>query len=579
LPKDLIFRAIVVATLAVIVAIVLFGTGSAPILHLSDWLALEPAHVEGDATGIFGLAEFFAILALFVTIFNVSDFRYRYRASVWPLNVRTIGLGAIISISLILILTEFWFQNHFLLPHFLNSYANLKLVLATFFAAIVYVFVAACFVWPPRFWQMNARRFYEVTNYYVHQGNTDRLQAIAEELSSAIEDIFVYASKIQIDDNPSLTSLLAHDVMLILADRRFCHVVVDRVPGLALRCFRLASTYPTVPFADFAHFIGQEFIANTNSAFYREDVFGSGYSRYAKPISNAVFGNYELVERCASKRWSPLDVDYRKIGRFDEETIEGFYRAATSFVTVYLEKTRGRIHSYAFARLLGSFESMTSQMSTVESMGESWYRSPAYAGLSHSIRFIEFAVKVMDKLQIAPTSLRERKDLPLDPYDGLAALFYEAVLHAAFVAQPEFRCWDIQHNVVWAGALNFYQPSKALAALKFKIRRKLYDKIREMDRFPNFVGARILGFCLNVLGLQLINRHKNYLHRWDYPLQCVVLHWTKRNFRWLTEEYPNLLPVCLQGFISYDKDGHRLAQANGNKIRQTPSSLIYLDLD
>jgi hypothetical protein len=100
-----------------------------------------------------------------------------------------------------------------------------------------------------------------------------------------------------------------------------------------------------------------------------------------------------------------------------------------------------------------------------------------------------------------------------------------------------------------------------------------------MDRFPNFVGARILGFCLNVLGLQLIDRSSNRLHRQDYALQCVVLSWTKRKFRWLAEEYPNLLPVCLQGFISYDAEGHRLIQANGNKIRQTPSSIVYLNLD
>jgi hypothetical protein len=158
-----------------------------------------------------------------------------------------------------------------------------------------------------------------------------------------------------------------------------------------------------------------------------EDIFGSGYSRYAKPISNAVFGNYELVERCAATRWSPLEASYRKIDRFDEETIEGFYRAATSFAAAYLEATKGQVHSYAFARLLGSFEGMTSPISTVESMREGWHRSPAYAGLSHAIQFIAFVVEKMDKLDIPPASLRERTNLPLDPYDGLAELFYNAV--------------------------------------------------------------------------------------------------------------------------------------------------------
>lgn len=201
--EDLLFRAIVIATLAIVSAVALFGSDTASTVHVSTWLTLEPARVETDAAGIFGLAQFFATLALFVTIFNVSDFRYRYRASVWPLNVRTIGLWAVISIGLILILMEFWFQNHLLLPHFLNNYANLKLALAVFFAGVVIMFVAACFVWPTRFGRMNARRFLEVTNYYIHQGNANRLQAIAEELSSAMKDIFVHASKISNEDDSS----------------------------------------------------------------------------------------------------------------------------------------------------------------------------------------------------------------------------------------------------------------------------------------------------------------------------------------------------------------------------------------
>ena len=292
-----------------------------------------------------------------------------------------------------------------------------------------------------------------------------------------------------------------------------------------------------------------------------------------------MFGNYELIERCASEHSSPLDIRYRKIDAFDEQRIEGFFRAATAFVPSYLEATRGRSHSYAFARLLGSFESMTSPISTFDSMGESWHRSSAYAGLTHSIQFIAFVVENLYKLNIPPTSLREKKHGYLDPYDGLAQLFYKAALDAAFVTQPEFRCWDIQHNVVWRGKLKFYQRSKALSALQFKIRRKLYNEIREMDRFPNFVGARILGFCLNVLGLHPIDRRADHLHCSDYALQRVILSWTKRRFRWLAEEYPNLAAVCLQGFISYDKEGNRLIQANGNQIKKTPKSLVYLNLD
>jgi hypothetical protein len=37
--------------------------------------------------------------------------------------------------------------------------------------------------------------------------------------------------------------------------------------------------------------------------------------------------------------------------------------------------------------------------------------------------------------------------------------------------------------------------------VKFKVRRLLYDEVARMNEFANFQGAKIIGFCLNVMGL------------------------------------------------------------------------------
>ncbi|MGH7887734.1 MAG: hypothetical protein ACREPG_07700, partial [Candidatus Binatia bacterium] len=326
-----------------------------------DGFRLEPANV-GSSPNVFRIAEFISTLALLVIIVTVSDFRYRYRFAVQRFDVRTLGIGVAATIGVFLLLTEVWFQNSLPIPHFINSYSNLKILLAAAFLLLVLYVVAACFLYPSIFRRSNAKKFFEATVHFIHQGNADRLQVVAEELSFSIARIFESASKIPNDGGTIQPTLspehgYAHDHLLLIADRRFCHLIVDRVPGFAIMCFELAAKYPTVPFAQFSRNIGEEFISNKDSAFYQEDSgFESGFIGYLKPITTTVFGSYKLIERCATQNACPLDTNYRTLATFDEKQMEGFARAALAFVDSYLQEDKGQTHSFAFARLIGSFE-------------------------------------------------------------------------------------------------------------------------------------------------------------------------------------------------------------------------------
>jgi hypothetical protein len=114
-----------------------------------DGFHLEPAKVVGS-TNIFGIAEFISTLALLVVIVTLSEFRYRYRFAVQRLNVRTLGTSVAATIGALLLLTEFWFQNSLPTPRFLNSYSNLKIILAAAFLLLVFYVVVACFLRPPK---------------------------------------------------------------------------------------------------------------------------------------------------------------------------------------------------------------------------------------------------------------------------------------------------------------------------------------------------------------------------------------------------------------------------------------------
>jgi hypothetical protein len=156
------------------------------------------------------------------------------------------------------------------------------------------------------------------------------------------------------------------------------------------------------------------------------------------------------------------------------------------------------------------------------------------------------------------------------------ALVFEIIFAASNVSSPDWTAWSIQHNLVWSGIFAFGRdPADKIVAMK--VRRLLYDEIKEMNEFVNFKGARILGFCLNVLGLTPVNRHANS-QRADYPLQIVVLNWVKSNYQRLLADYPNVAHVCLQGSVSYDAEKHSLVKTYSGDMRRE-AVREYLKLD
>jgi len=98
-------------------------------------------------------------------------------------------------------------------------------------------------------------------------------------------------------------------------------------------------------------------------------------------------------------------------------------------------------------------------------------------------------------------------------------LIFETIFAASSVSSPEWTAWSIQHNAVWADIFGF-DDGKATKIIALKVRRLLYDEIKRMDTFGNFKGARILGYCLHVLGLTLMDRHKGFRREFHPAAGC-----------------------------------------------------------
>ena len=435
-----------------------------------------------------------------------------------------------------------------------------------------------CFLRPAMLRRSNAAQFFNSTTHYIHQGNKDRLQAIAEELGSTMDDIFRLASKINSRNNPSslpIEQACAHDLLLTVADRRFCNLIVDRNPSFAIQCFVLADKYPDAPFTQFARNVGEEFIVNTDSAFYQEGSgYNSGYFGFTKPITSAVFGSYELIERCASASVSPLDLHYSIVGTLDAAQMEGFTRAGLSFFNAYLTKTRAQSHSCAFARFLSSLKDCVSGVYRLNNLSTDERNAPEFARFKSAADFLKEAINSLSNSGIKAQSLRPGKEKYHDVYDELACAIMDLISAAATVDVVSFLSWHVQHNIAW-NILFSFDDNYTRSVLRFKVRRLIYDEI--IGNSGNFLGARYLGFCLHVCGLTPGSRSQNR-ERKEYALRVCVINWTKKNYKTLLADHPKVAQACLHGTVTYDSEKHRLVKTFSNATGKfLPSEILVLD--
>jgi hypothetical protein len=162
-------------------------------------------------------------------------------------------------------------------------------------------------------------------------------------------------------------------------------------------------------------------------------------------------------------------------------------------------------------------------------------------------------------------------------YDYIAKLIFEVIFAASAVASPRDLCWWIQYNALWGELFNFdHLDGRAGTVVKYKVFRLLYSDIVEMKRMPNFKGARILGYCLNVMGLRL--REEEY-YKDSRALHKALLNFARKNYAWLNNYNPRVAEACLVDGVTYDAENQRLVRTYpADGLNPTPLR-IYLDLD
>lgn len=541
---------------------------------------------------IFGFAEFITALALLVVLYTIVDVRYKFRLSITPGALYPVTFTLIVIIGVATLLTDIWLAEGWWLP---KTAALTRSIWQGIFGAL---FLGAFLTWmyyafirPPVFSKRNAKQFAQNLYRLVVKGNDAELAVIANEVARSAMPLVKFSRRLtRRSESKDKTETsrrritaedYAHDILLLIANRKLCRHIVESSPVTALEFFKSMTTEKKyeIPIGQFAKNISTEAIANKDSILYHEeDGFTSGLIGYMKPWTQTIYGDFELVEALAQNFGSPLDIDYRDRWVWDAKQWGAYCRATLAVLKGYLSGGRSNEHSYAIYRALNDLEDAFRDLYKLNETTEP-YRSDAYDRLCVAVQFVEDAVDLIDKQTNRPsTELRRQQEYPQkDIYDLLADLMFEIIFAAASVSRPPETCWTIHHNATWSQFFGLTSKSKVWKILQFKLRRLLYDEIARMREMPNYKGARILGLLLNVMGIK-VSKGKDSYGR-DYRSLAKAVHsWTRRNYLKLRDELPDVAEAVLIGSISFDEKNRRLVKTYFKGLsKEAPRE--YLELD
>lgn len=545
--------------------------------------------LDANAPKFFGFSEFLAGLALMVLAWTIADVRYRFRVRTAPLPLQGITFTVVAAVGVLTLLTDLWRAEQWLVPRGnVLTPAAWQALLGGLFLLTFLTWAWFAFIRPPIYGKRNAERYAQALYRVILKGSPSELSVIADEFGHSARSLIRYATdrgelknyRIKEEQKPSgeppKVTAYANDILRLIADKRFCRAIVESSPGTALAVFHeIGETKKYgIQVKIFAKNIVNEALVNKDSFLFHEaEEYESGLIGYLKPLSQAMFSNHRMVETIGTL----LDPDWGK-GKWDAAQWKAYCRVVLLTFRDYVEKGFWS-HSFVLYRAKGYIERAASDLYEINGVANSAWDNDVLARLRVVVEFIKDAVEILDKKGVPEhLQLRVREERGAETfYDHLASMIFEVIFSASAVNTPASLCWWVQHNSVWGKLFNSNRLNGAAAkVVKFKVRRLIYDDIADMKRFVNFKGAKVLGFCLNVMGLTV--RDKDYDHD-SKALQKAILSWTKKNYAWLHSYNPRVAEACLVDGITYDAEHLRLVNTYpADGLRREPH-YVYFDVD
>ena len=559
------------------------------------WVFCFVPVATAQPTKIFGFSEFLTALALLVVVYTVMDVRYKFRIAVAPGFLYTTTFSLIATIGAQTLLTEIWLAQGWWVPE------TLWLTPAIWEGIFGFLFLGAFLTWmyygfirPPIFGRRNGLRFGQELYRYILRGNDDELKVIANELVRSTKSLVKQSRGIPAQmaaagtqtprkrQHPSVGDF-AHDILLLIANRKFCRLIVSSSPVTAQAFFEdmARSEKFDIPLGHFARNISSEAILQPESFLYVEaEGFQSGLLGYLKPVSHAVYGNYHIVRALGDNFASPFDIHYEEIYSWTPNQWKAYCRAALITLKSYLKEGWGSQASPpVINRIFSNLKMAFRDAYKMDGISDP-YNTDMYQRLSAVVDFTQDMVHFMNEMATLPTPFPKvhENTYPKNIYDNLGQLFFEMCFAASQMKGPADATWMVHYVLVWDSLFDL-DKRRGSRIVREKVCRLLYDEITRLTKFPNYKGARILGYCLNILGIYEPARRNTAFPREAFALAKAVQSWARKGYLQMRAENQDVANAVLIGSISFDSARNRFVKTYAKGLhREAPKHYMQLDL-
>lgn len=550
-------------------------------------VCLESAHSSASAP-VFGIAEFLTAVTIFAAAYSMADERYKFRLAVARIPLPHCFFWATIVVGVALVIVSFWFELGLPIPGIVNNPRYFEAAFALVFVLLLGLWIYVAFVNPPRFSRRNASRFGSRMFRDIIDGSEPELAAAVHEFGRSVPVIVEHARRVKIErdllnggfkQSVPEASAIASELLLLAGDRRFCRVVARRFPWVASELFRSAAT-PTLgklPLAQFSKNIASELFADETTAIHHEDDgFRTGLIGYLKPVSTSLFGDARLVEALAGQAGSPLDPLWLGTGNWSLRNWETYQKAVSLYLSDRLDKF-GLMPSTGLYQICHGFQHACIDLYKVNEMAEGYYQSIEFGKLRIATEFVTDAISLIrEKNLTAPrrAKFKDRRVVHKDVFDLLAEVALHLIIEAGAVNTPEFRSWEVQHNTVWnAFTLGDHDESVPFRIFRKRLLQLIWNEITDMERMPNYRGARVIAVCLNTTGLRIDSKpHRPPETR---ALKRALLRWMRQHFLRIFEQYPDVARSCVGGSITFNEQTLQIVKTYQRSLGREPHREIF----
>ena len=510
---------------------------------------------------IFRFSSFVGALAILVVVFQIVDFRYRFRLTILPFDIGKVLLVLVSLVGFGLLAMELWHAQGWLTLYAPIAPTIWQAIFAFLFLSTFIALTFSIFIRPPIFGRTNASRYGWALYQVIVKGNNAELAVVADELKRSSRSLVVHSARLHPDRNKSdATAVIAHDILIMIANPKFCRHIVASAQSTAIwLCTHITQLeHYQVPIGRFCKVVTEEAILNKDSVLHHEtEEFSSDLVGHVKPWSKTMYGDYRLIANMGNN--SPLSLNVWSLHKlWDVQHWTAYARVILTILKAYGE-TEGRDSGTSLCNAIKGLKWLTMDFGR-EPAESNFFESERYRKLRLVREFFRDAIDIIESAELPITASMKASPAEQDGiYDAFSQLMFETCLATSSFRGSRDTMWTVQHNTAWTAVFSPpRKPSQPLKIIQRRVVRLFYEKIREMDEMgPNYPGLRSVGLVLNVVGLA---KPTTYYLPCERAIYWFAARWTRKNYLQLKADHPDVATALLVGSLEFDEETTRIAK-------------------